>query len=143
MAKNTETAADVQGLVARKDFTFNEFKEAFKDIVEFEYNDAMEWAQDKLSCDITYFDKDELKDEVEYHLEWMANWRTLYDHFDAINEEDTENAIVELSDFWDACRELNKYLIEHDIKTLKAFNERYSGIVDADVLEVISNFVKF
>lgn len=135
MAKNTETATDVQGLVATNEITFDEIKDAFKDIVEFEYNDAMEWAQDKLSCDITYFDKDELKDEVEYHLEWMANWSRLYDLFDVTYEED--------ADFWDACNTLNKYLIEHDIKTLKAFNERYSGIVDADVLKVISNFVKF
>lgn len=135
MAKNTETATDNQEMVARNEITFNEFKEAFKDIVEFEYNDAMEWAQDKLSCDITYFDKDELKDEVEYHLEWMANWSRLYDLFDVTYEED--------ADFWDACNTLKNYLVEHDIKTLKAFIERYSGIVDADVLQVINNFVNF
>lgn len=95
----------------------------------------MEWAQDKLSCDITYFDKDELKVDVEFHLNWMADWSHLYDLFDVTYEED--------ADFWDACRELKNYLVEDNIKTLEEFNERYSGIVDADVLEVINNFVKF
>ena len=37
MAKNTETAADVQELVAKKEITFDEIKDAFKDIVEFEF----------------------------------------------------------------------------------------------------------
>lgn len=142
MAKNTETATDIQEMVATNEITFDEIKEAFKDIVAFEFDEAQKSADYFLSGEITDFD-DIDKDEVQYQMEWMANWRTLYEEFDAIDEEDTENAIVELSDFWDACRELKNYLVEHDIKTLKEFNERYSGIVDADVLQVISNFVEF
>ena len=138
MAKNTETAADVQELVAKKEITFDEIKDAFKDIVEFEFNEAQESADYYLSGDITAFDGID-KDEVQYHLERMDECRYIYEHFDVSESTDEED-----SDFWDGCDDLNKYLIEYkDVHSLEEFNERYSGIVDADVLEVISNFVKF
>ena len=74
MAKNTETAADVQELVAKKEITFDEIKDAFKDIVEFEFNEAQESADYYLSGDITAFDGID-KDEVQYHLERMDECR--------------------------------------------------------------------
>lgn len=137
MAKNTETAVDVRELTATNEITFDEIKEAFKDIVEFEFNEAQETAEYYLSGNITDFD-DIYKDEVEYQMERMDECRDIYDHFDVTESTDEEDA-----DFWYACNGLNKYIIEHDVKSYKAFNERYSGIVDADVLQEISNFVKF
>ena len=137
MAKNTETATDNQELVAKNEITFDEIKEAFKDIVEFEFNEVQETADNYLSGDITDFD-DMYKNEVQYQMEHMVECRYIYDHCDVAESTDEEDA-----DFWDACRELKNYLVEDNIKTLEEFNERYSGIVDADVLEVINNFVKF
>lgn len=138
MAKSTKNADDVQGLSATNEITFDEIKEAFKDIVEFEFNEAQESADYYLSGDITAFDGID-KDEVQYHLERMDECRYIYEHFDVSESTDEED-----SDFWDGCDDLNKYLIEYkDVTSLEEFNERYSGIVDADVLQVISNFVKF
>lgn len=138
MAKNTESATDAQELVAKKEITFDEIKEAFKDIVEFEFNEVQETADYYLSGGITEFDGID-KDEVQYHLERMDECRFIYEYFDVSESTDEED-----SDFWDACNDLNKYLIEYkDVHSLEEFNERYSGIVDADVLQVISNFVKF
>ena len=138
MAKNTETATDNQELVATNEITFDEIKEAFKEIVEFEFNEVQETADNYLSGDITDFD-DMYKNEVQYQMEHMVECRYIYDHFDVAESTDEEDA-----DFWDACDDLNKYLIEHkDVHSLEEFNERYRGIVDADVLQVINNFVKF
>lgn len=138
MAKNTETATDNQEMVVTNEITFDEIKDAFKDIVEFEFNEVQETADNYLSGDIDDFD-DIDKDEVQYHLERMDECRFIYEYFDVSESTDEED-----SDFWEACNDLNKYLIEYkDVHSLKAFNERYSGIVDADVLQVINNFVKF
>lgn len=138
MAKNTETATDNQEMVATNEITFDEIKEAFKDIVEFEFNEAQETADYYLSGGITEFDGID-KDEVQYHLERMDECRFIYEYFDVSESTDEED-----SDFWDACNDLNKYLMDYkDVHSIEEFKERYSGIVDADVLEVISNFVKF
>lgn len=138
MAKKTETATDNQEMVVTNEITFDEIKEAFKEIVAFEFNEAQKSADYYLSGDIDDFD-DIDKDEVQYHLERMDECRFIYEYFDVSESTDEED-----SDFWEACNDLNKYLIEYkDVHSLKAFNERYSGIVDADVLQVINNFVKF
>lgn len=137
MAKNTETATE-QGLVATNEITFDEIKEAFLSIVEFEFNEVQESADYYLSVDITDFN-DNYKNEVQLQMERMVECRYIYDYFDVSESTDEED-----SDFWNGCDDLNKYLIEYqDVHSLEAFNERYSGIVDADVLKVISNFVKF
>lgn len=140
MAKKTKNAVDVQELTATNEITFDEIKEAFLSIVEFEFNEAQKSVDYFLSGDITAFDKDIDKDEVQYHMERMDECRGIYDHFDEAESFDGD----EDSDFWVACNKLNSYLLLYqDVHSLKEFKERYSGIVDADVLEVISNFVKF
>lgn len=142
MAKNTETATDVQKLVATNEITFDEIKEAFLSIVEFEFNEAQKSADYFLSGDIDAFD-DIDKDEVQYHLERMSECKGIYDHFDeAESFEGDEDSDV--SDFGVGCNKLNSYLLLYqDVHSLEEFNERYSDIVDADVLQEISKFVFF
>lgn len=142
MAKNTETATNVQEMVATNEITFDEIKEAFKEIVAFEFNEAQKSADYFLSGDIDDFD-DIDKDEVQYHLERMDECRGIYNRFDEAESFDGDED-SDVSDFWVACDKLNSYLLLYqDVHSLEEFNERYSEIVDADVLQEISKFVFF
>lgn len=136
MSKTTKNAVDVQGLAATttKEISIKEVKDGFKKIIEFEYLNYQDNAQNSLLEEMLYFDWNELKECIDT----MDDLSTAYYEIDSIKDDSVydeglfEDMVNRLNNFYDALVRKNE----------EEFVKAYSELgIDEEVLQRIAKIV--